>query len=215
LFSIFMLARGWEEGVTRQARHGKLCRMGDLDARQHYRGGAVRMPAPRAYHFGLVVLIALSGCVGHATRPASHMAQRPAAIDIVDVAADDPQRANDVLIRAIGLVGVAYRWGGNTPEGGFDCSGLVNFVFRDMGRTNLPRTARDIAALPIPAVRNNRLAPADLLFFGDANNVNHVGIYVGQGRFVHAPNSGGTVRLDELNEYYWREHYLGARRVLR
>ena len=136
-------------------------------------------------------------------------------IAIVDVAADDPQRSNDVLIRAIGLVGTPYHWGGNTQQSGFDCSGLVNFVFRDMGNLSLPRTARDIAALPIPAIRNAHLAPADLLFFGEGRHVNHVGIYVGQGRFVHAPNSGGTVRLDELNGYYWREHYLGARRVLR
>jgi cell wall-associated NlpC family hydrolase len=217
LFSIFMLARGLEEGVTPQARRGKLCRMGEsgVGVELHYRGVTSRMLALRAYLCGIAILAALAGCGGHATHPASHHgAQRPATIDIVDVAADDPQRANDVLIRAIGLVGVAYRWGGNTPEGGFDCSGLVNFVFRDMGRTNLPRTARDIAALPIPLVRDNRLAPGDLVFFGEASGVNHVGIYVGQGRFVHAPNSGGTVRLDELNGYYWREHYLGARRVL-
>ncbi len=203
--------------MTRQARHGKLCRMGgpDVGVGLHYRGVTARMPALHACLCGIAVLIALPGCGGHPTRPASHSAQRASTIDIVDVAADDPQRANDVLIRAIGLVGVAYRWGGNTPEGGFDCSGLVNFVFRDMGRTNLPRSARDIAALPIPAVRDNRLAPGDLVFFGDASGVNHVGIYVGQGRFIHAPNSGGTVRLDEINGYYWRDHYLGARRVLR
>ena len=175
------------------------------------------MPAPRMAWLCLA-LVALTACGGHQTRSATthaHSARRIDAIDIVDVAADDPVRANDVLIRAIGLVGVPYRWGGNTPEGGFDCSGLVGFVFRDMGRIGLPRTARDIAALPIPPVRENRLAPADLVFFGDASGVSHVGIYVGQGRFVHAPNSGGTVRLDEINGYYWREHYLGARRVLR
>ena len=147
-------------------------------------------------------------------RPACAAGHRAPPLVIVDVAADDPSRANDVLIRAIGLVGTPYQWGGNTIASGFDCSGLVNFVFRDMGRVNLPRTARDIGALPIPAVRNNRLAPADLVFFGIASGVNHVGIYVGQGRFVHAPNSGGTVRMDDLNGYYWREHYLGARRVL-
>ena len=209
--------------------------MAESDAGRHYRDGAARMPASRAAWLALA-LIALTACGGHPTRRASPGAQRSDAIVIIDVAADDPQRANDVLIRAIGLVGVPYRWGGNTPEGGFDCSGLVNFVFRDMGRINLPRTAHEIAALPIPAVRDNRLAPADLVFFGDAHGcanvaggpalppiagcagatgrVNHVGIYVGQGRFVHAPNSGGTVRLDELNGHYWREHYLGARRAL-
>jgi len=162
----------------------------------------------------LMVVVVFAGCATHRTRSTSEAGHRIPPIVIVDVAADDPKRANDVLIRAIGLVGTPYHWGGTTPEGGFDCSGLVNFVFRDMGQLSLPRTARDIAAMSVPKVRNNHLAPADLLFFGD-HSVNHVGIYVGQGRFVHAPNSGGTVRLDELNGYYWREHYLGARRVLR
>ncbi len=205
--------------MTRTALRGKLCRM-DVRAGgmgSHYRGGAARAPALRAAAFAFV-LIALAACGGRETRPAPRRAYATRAADaiaIFDVAADDPARANDVLIRAIGLVGVPYRWGGNTPEGGFDCSGLVNFVFRDIGGVALPRTARDIAALPVPPVRDNHLAPADLVFFGDASGVNHVGIYVGQGRFVHAPNSGGTVRLDEINGYYWREHYLGARRVLR
>lgn len=171
------------------------------------------MPAHCIGWIGIVVVLVLTGCTERRTRPTSQAGHRGPPIVIVDVAADDPKRANDVLIRAIGLVGVPYRWGGNTPASGFDCSGLVNFVFREMGQLSLPRTARDIAALPVPKVRNNRLAPADILFFGN-HSVNHVGIYVGQGRFVHAPNTGGTVRLDELNGYYWREHYLGARRVL-
>jgi cell wall-associated NlpC family hydrolase len=181
----------------------------------HYRGAAARMPASRtAWWFAALLCAWLAACTQHATRPPSEAGHRIAPLVIVDVAANDPQRANSVLIRAIGLVGVAYRRGGNTPDTGFDCSGLVGFVFRDMGNLPLPRSARDIASLPVPKVRDNRLAPADLVFFGD-HKVNHVGIYVGQGRFVHAPNIGGTVRLDEINGYYWREHYLGARRVLR
>jgi cell wall-associated NlpC family hydrolase len=205
-----------KEWVTRRAQRGKLCRMGEpgVCVPLHYRGGVARTPARRTLLVAIVVVVALlAGCT-HRTRPSVQAGHRIAPIVIVDVAANDPQRANSVLIRAIGLVGTPYKWGGNTQQSGFDCSGLVNFVFRDMGSLSLPRSARDIAALPTPKVRDNRLAPADLVFFGD-HLVNHVGIYVGQGRFVHAPNSGGTVRLDELNGYYWREHYLGARRVLR
>ncbi len=201
--------------MTWRAQRGKLCRMGGSDVGRHYRGGVMRTPA-RCVLLSIFVVIALiAGCTPHRTRPPAESGHRSAPIVIVDVAANDPQRANSLLIRAIGLVGTPYRWGGNTQQSGFDCSGLVNFVFRDMGDLSLPRTARDIAALPIPKVRDNHLAAADVLFFGEASRVNHVGIYVGQGRFVHAPNSGGTVRLDELNGYYWREHYLGARRVLR
>lgn len=122
--------------------------------------------------------------------------------------------ANDVLFRAIGLVGTPYRWGGNTPESGFDCSGLVDYVFRTSAGVVLPRQSGEIADMNAPKVDPDRLAPGDLLFFGNHHHVNHVAIYVGQGRFVHAPNRGGTVRLDQLDGDYWRAHFLYAKRVL-
>ena len=127
----------------------------------------------------------------------------------------DPASANSVLMRAISLVGTPYRYGGNTPEGGFDCSGLVNYVYRDMLALNLPRTSRDLAGFQGPKIAPERLAAADLVFFGSSGNVSHVGIYVGEGRFVHAPSTGGTVRLDHLDGPYWRDHYSGAKRVLK
>lgn len=126
----------------------------------------------------------------------------------------DPARANAVLMRAISLVGTPYRYGGNTPEGGFDCSGLVNYVYRDMLDLRLPRTSRELAQVQGPRIAPDRLASGDLVFFGSAGAVSHVGIYVGEGRFVHAPNSGGTVRLDRLDGHWWRDHYSGARRLL-
>jgi cell wall-associated NlpC family hydrolase len=122
--------------------------------------------------------------------------------------------ANDVLIRAIGLVGTPYHWGGNTPESGFDCSGLVDYVFRSAAGLQLPRTSREIAALDAPRIRRDDLEGGDLLFFGHRRHVNHVAIYVGNGRFVNAPDKGGTVRLDHLDGYYWRDHFLFAKRVL-
>ncbi len=122
--------------------------------------------------------------------------------------------AEDVLFRALGLVGTPYRYGGNTPEGGFDCSGLVTYVFRDMLDLRLPRTSRELAATQGPRIATDRLAGGDLVFFGSGGQVSHVGIYVGEGRFVHAPNSGGTVRLDRLDGAWWRDHYTGARRLL-
>lgn len=130
------------------------------------------------------------------------------------VAPKDPARANAVLMRAIGLVGTPYHYGGNTPEAGFDCSGLVNYVYRDMLDLRLPRTSRDLAAWQGPKIAPERLAAADLVFFGSGGNVSHVGIYVGEGRFVHAPSTGGTVRLDHLDGSYWRDHYSGAKRIL-
>ncbi len=139
----------------------------------------------------------------------------PAAHAWPQVAPADPAAAASVLMRALGLVGTPYRYGGNTPESGFDCSGLVNYVYRDMLALNLPRTSRELAALQGPRIAPRQLATGDLVFFGDKGNVWHVGIYVGEGRFVHAPSTGGTVRLDHLEGPYWRDHYTGAKRVLR
>jgi cell wall-associated NlpC family hydrolase len=127
---------------------------------------------------------------------------------------DDPAAANAVLMRAIGLVGTPYLYGGNTPQSGFDCSGLVTYVYRDMLDLRLPRTSRELAQVQGPRIAPEKLAAADLVFFGSKGNVSHVGIYVGEGRFVHAPSSGGTVRLDQLDGSYWRDHYSGAKRVL-
>ena len=126
----------------------------------------------------------------------------------------DPVAANAVLMRAIGLVGTPYRYGGNTPDGGFDCSGLVNYVYRDMLDLRLPRSAHELAAWQGPKINPDQLAAADLVFFGSDGAVSHVGIYVGEGRFVHAPRTGGLVRLDRLDGAWWRDHYSGARRVL-
>lgn len=138
-----------------------------------------------------------------------------ASRDQADTNPADPAQANAVLMRAISLVGTPYRYGGNTPESGFDCSGLVTYVFRDMLDLRLPRTARDLAAWQGPRIDPDRLATADLVFFGSGGNVTHVGIYVGDGRFVHAPTTGGTVRLDRIDGPYWRDRYSGAKRVLR
>lgn len=125
------------------------------------------------------------------------------------------ERANDVLFSAIGLVGTPYRYGGNTPGSGFDCSGLVDYVFRTAAGVDLPRTTRQMGALDAPRVSLNRLAPGDLVFFDTGGDgVSHVGIYVGKGRFVHAPDSGGTVRLDPLGNPYWARHFLYGKRVL-
>ena len=123
------------------------------------------------------------------------------------------QAANDVLFRAIGLVGTPYRYGGNTPEGGFDCSGLVGYVFRDTAGINLPRTSEEISRIEATDVRRSDLESGDIVLFGGRGRTNHVGIYVGAGRFVHAPNEGGTVRLDYLDGAYWKNHFSGAKRI--
>lgn len=154
--------------------------------------------------------LALAGCGGpEQVRPAP-----PSQRTWSTAAPQNPAAANAILMRALGLVGTPYRYGGNTPESGFDCSGLVNYVYRDMLDLRLPRTSRELAAMQGPKIALDRLVPADLVFFGSGGEVSHVGIYVGEGRFVHAPSTGGTVRLDRLDGAWWRDHYTGAKRVL-
>ena len=174
----------------------------------HYRRCAALAPLP-----ALLLAAVLAGCGGGETT--RHAPPRAVVRDWPMVEPADSAKANAVLMRAISLVGTPYRYGGNTPEGGFDCSGLVGYVFRDMLDLRLPRTTRELAALQGPRIRPERLAGGDLVFFGSAGQVSHVGIYVGQGRFVHAPSSGGTVRLDSLDGHWWIDHYSGARRLLK
>lgn len=162
----------------------------------------------------LLLCVLLAACGRKDTRPPAPAASTPAR-EWPLVRPGDPAAANAVLMRAISLVGTPYRYGGNTPEGGFDCSGLVNYVFRDMLDLQLPRSSRELAAYQGPRIEPQRLAAADLVFFGSGGQVTHVGIYVGEGRFVHAPSTGGTVRLDHLDGSYWRRNYSGSRRVLR
>ena len=181
----------------------------------HYPDTGLRAPITAAV---LASLLLAGGC-GRDGRgdlratppPASAAAGR----DWPQVTPADPVSANAVLMRAISLVGTPYRYGGNTPDGGFDCSGLVNYVYRDMLDLRLPRTSRELAAWQGPRIEPRELAAADLVFFGSGGSVTHVGIYVGEGRFVHAPTSGGTVRLDHLDGSYWRRNYSGAKRILR
>ena len=177
----------------------------------HYPCSSAPAPWP-ARLLACAIAALLAGCGGHGTVRSTAPPARHAGTDRRPA---DPAAANAVLMRAIGLVGTPYRYGGNTPESGFDCSGLVNYVFRDMLDVRLPRTSKDLAAMQGPKIPPDRLAPADLVFFGEHGEVSHVGIYVGEGRFVHAPRTGGTVRLDQLDNVWWRAHYTGAKRVLR
>jgi len=112
------------------------------------------------------------------------------------------------------LVGTPYRFGGNTPEGGFDCSGLVGYVFRDAAGVGLPRTSSEMGDLRARRLDRDDLQAGDLVFFADGRHISHVGIYVGGQRFVHAPNTGGTVRLDRLDGDWWNQHFVYGKRVL-
>ena len=156
----------------------------------------------------------LSACASRTPSPA-HVAMKPRPVFSYSNQSFSPA-AEDVLFRALGLVGTPYRWGGNTPDSGFDCSGLIGFVFRDAAGISLPRTTRELIVMRGQDVSEQNLQTGDLLFFatGGGSQVSHAGIYVGEGRFVHAPQTGGTVKLDTLSKAYWQNAYLSAKRVL-
>jgi cell wall-associated NlpC family hydrolase len=157
----------------------------------------------------------LAACAG-----SPHRRDRPSHSSLSALPARAPSAAsagtaNDVLFRAIGLVGTPYRWGGNTPDSGFDCSGLVDYIYRHAADIPLPHSSRAMARMDGRDVRRmTELASGDLVFFKIDGDISHVGVYVGKGRFVHAPNSGGTVRLDDIDGPYWRDHFAFGKRLL-
>lgn len=162
--------------------------------------------------FALVSLVALLGaCSSHAPAPPPVVAP----VVMYSQPSFSPV-AEDVLFRAIGLVGTPYRWGGNTPDSGFDCSGLIGYVYRDAAGISLPRTTREMIGVRAPNIDIQALQSGDLVFFATngGSQVSHAGIYVGEGRFVHAPSTGGTVRLDYLSNSYWHKAYLQAKRII-
>lgn len=120
------------------------------------------------------------------------------------------EQASDIAIHALGLVGTPYRYGGNTPEGGFDCSGLIGYVYQSRAGIAPPRTVAQLSDFGQP-VGSDGLRTGDLVVFG-AGRPTHAGIYVGEGRFVHAPSTGGEVRMDRLDARYWSRQQIAFRR---
>ena len=121
--------------------------------------------------------------------------------------------AQDAIDQAIDLLGIRYRRGGSSPEAGFDCSGFVSHVFREGLGLILPRSSKEMSKSG-EAIGRDELRPGDLVFFNTMRNAfSHVGIYLGDNQFVHAPRSGGRVRIEDLREGYWKKRFNGARRV--
>lgn len=123
------------------------------------------------------------------------------------------QAARGAAVLAVSLVGVPYRNGGTSPASGFDCSGLVWYVYRQAADLSLPRSAPEMARAGWP-VEADAMRAGDLVFYNTLGRAfSHVGLYVGGGRFVHAPSSGGSVEIVPMHNGYWVRRFSGARRV--
>ena len=121
---------------------------------------------------------------------------------------------SQTLEGALDLIGIRYKRGGSTPERGFDCSGYVGHVFREGLGLYLPRSAREMSRTGEP-VDKDELKPGDLVFFNTMRRTfSHVGIYLGDNLFVHAPRTGGKIRIEDLGARYWTKRFNGARRVV-
>lgn len=120
--------------------------------------------------------------------------------------------AGDLIMNAMSLIGLSYRFGGNSPTQGLDCSGFMQYIFkRSMGIT-LPRTSAEMATVGQQVDRAN-LKPGDMVFFGSGGRVSHVGMYIGNDRFIHAPRTGRDIEITSMNGNYWKSRYITARRV--
>ena len=150
------------------------------------------------------------GCCG-TSRPVSSHFPSSSAPPVRTTPPLTDEQAHDIAIHALGLVGTPYRYGGNTPESGFDCSGLIGYVYRNQVGTPPPRTVAQLDTWGYP-IDGSQLRAGDLVVFGTGARPNHAGIYVGEGRFVHAPSTGGTVRLDYLQSRHWARQNAAFRR---
>lgn len=121
--------------------------------------------------------------------------------------------ASELIVQAMGLLGIHYKFGGLSPETGFDCSGFVSHVFKEAAGVILPHNAYQMSLVgkKVPA---NQLQPGDLVFYNTLKRAfSHVGIYVGDDKFIHAPRKGKSVEVADMKDHYWANHYEGARRV--
>ena len=121
--------------------------------------------------------------------------------------------AQEVLMSAMSLEGIKYKYGGSSPETGFDCSGFVNYVYKKAANVKLPRTTRGISRYG-QSISKHELEPGDLVFFNTMRKAfSHVGIYVGDGKFIHSPRTGSYVRVESMQTSYWKKRFNGAKRL--
>ena len=182
------------------------------------------------YLYILMFAVILTGCGGHMTavapveepgRTRPPIAGESPSVSPSHRSPAQPEQSvrptserSEVLFLVLSSIGVDYAYGGNSHTTGFDCSGLVAHVFREGYGVSLPRTSVQQSQVGNP-VSADDLQPGDLVFYNTLNRpYSHVGIYLGDGRFVHAPKTGATVRIENLQSSYWSRRWNGARRIV-
>lgn len=187
----------------------------------------------------LALISLLAACAGQVPQP-QVAADRPAAAAAVDTQGkagaalaepraqelaaftDDrpyemPQLADSLLSHGLNLVGTRYRYGGSSVKSGFDCSGFIGYLFKEEAGLQLPRSTREMLAIDAPLVEREALEPGDLVFFstGGRGRVSHAGIYLGGDQFIHSSSHrSGGVRVDSLDDRYWKRTFIEAKRAL-
>lgn len=159
----------------------------------------------------VIFALALACGTAAANEPAT---PRPERVSALRVAAERHLgHTRELVTHALGFLGIRYKFGGNTPDTGFDCSGFVRYVVGQAVGLVLPRRASDISEIGTK-VTTEQLQPGDLVFFNTQRRpYSHVGIYVGDQRFVHAPAAGGKVQVVNMGLSYWQNRFDGARRL--
>lgn len=154
----------------------------------------------------LSLAAALAGCGSLPPSPPERPAERATA--------PLSAKAQDVVLYAFSLIDTGYRFGGKNPEAGLDCSGMVSYIYGQAAGLKVSGSAADIARNGRPVPRQG-LKPGDLVFFNTLGRTfSHVGIYVGDHRFIHSPRSGAVVRIEDMRVNYWNRRFNGARRVI-
>ena len=178
---------------------------------------AAHIPSSRSLRALLVavaIVAAQAAPVNAAERHADRSMADAARVSLGAAADRMVAGKREIGLFALSLVGIDYRFGGETPDRGLDCSGLIRYVFQQVTGVSLPRTAKDLSRIG-KDIRTSDLAPGDLVFFNTRRFAfSHVGIYLGNDRFIHAPSRGGEVGVASLASEYWQKRYNGARRLV-
>ena len=168
----------------------------------------------RALLIAVAIIAAQAIPVNAAERHADRSTADAARVSLAEAADRMVEGTREIGMFALSLVGIDYRYGGDTPDRGLDCSGLIRYVFQQVTGVTLPRTAKDLSRIG-EDIRTGDLKPGDLVFFNTRRFAfSHVGIYLGNDRFIHAPSRGGEVGVESLASAYWQKRYNGARRLV-